>query len=77
MVMRRLGVDALGRVICVGQGLVQQTLDVRVRGCVVGEVVSTIFVAVGLPIADPIIGLIITGLIFHATWDSWVTIRQG
>jgi len=41
-----------------------------------GILVSVAFIAVGLPIADPLIGLIITALIFHATWESWVTIRR-
>lgn len=42
-----------------------------------GIIVSTLFIAVGLPIADPIIGLLITGLILHTTWESWGTIRRG
>jgi cation diffusion facilitator family transporter len=42
-----------------------------------GIIVSTVFIAVGLPIADPIIGLLIAALIFHATWQSWQTIRTG
>ena len=42
-----------------------------------GIVVSTAFVALGLPIADPIIGLLISALIFRTTWESWVTIRRG
>lgn len=42
-----------------------------------GIIVSTAFIAVGLPIADPIIGLVITALIFHTTWQSWGTIRRG
>ena len=42
-----------------------------------GIVVSTAFIAIGVPIADPIIGLLITGLILHATWESWETIRRG
>ena len=42
-----------------------------------GIVVSTAFIALGMPIADPIIGLLITALIFHTTWDSWGTIRRG
>jgi divalent metal cation (Fe/Co/Zn/Cd) transporter len=32
-------------------------------------------VAVGLPIADPIMGLVITGLILQITWESWKTVR--
>ena len=42
-----------------------------------GIIVSTVFIAVGLPVADPIIGLLITVLILHATWESWQTIRRG
>jgi len=42
-----------------------------------GIVVSTVFVALGLPVADPIIGLLISALILHTTWESWVTIRRG
>jgi cation diffusion facilitator family transporter len=42
-----------------------------------GIVLSCLFIAVGLPIADPIIGLVITALIFHATWESWRTIRSA
>jgi cation diffusion facilitator family transporter len=42
-----------------------------------GIIVSTAFIAVGAPIADPIIGLVITALTFHTTWQSWVTIRRG
>lgn len=42
-----------------------------------GIIASTILIALGLPIADPVIGLIITALILHATWESWQTIRHG
>ena len=42
-----------------------------------GIIVSTGFIAVGLPVADPVIGLLITGLILRATWESWGTIRRG
>ena len=42
-----------------------------------GIIVSTAFIALGVPVADPIIGLIITALILHATWESWKTIRRG
>jgi cation diffusion facilitator family transporter len=38
-------------------------------------VASAIVVALGLPIADPLIGLGITGLILKITWDSWLTVR--
>lgn len=42
-----------------------------------GIIASTVLIALGFPIADPIIGLIITALILHATWESWQTIRHG
>ena len=40
-----------------------------------GVVLSAVAVALGAPIADPIIGLAITGLILRITWESWVTVR--
>ena len=42
-----------------------------------GIIVSTAFIALGLPIADPVIGLLITGLILRATWESWTTVRHA
>jgi cation diffusion facilitator family transporter len=42
-----------------------------------GVVLTAGVVAVGLPIADPIMGLVITGLILHITWESWRTVRGG
>jgi cation diffusion facilitator family transporter len=38
-------------------------------------VASAIVVALGLPIADPLIGLAITAVILKITWDSWRTVR--
>jgi cation diffusion facilitator family transporter len=40
-----------------------------------GVVITAGVVAVGLPIADPIMGLVITGLILRITWESWQTVR--
>jgi divalent metal cation (Fe/Co/Zn/Cd) transporter len=40
-------------------------------------VASAIVVALGLPIADPLIGLGITVVIIKITWDSWWTVRGG
>ena len=40
-----------------------------------GVILSAIVVALGAPIADPIIGLLITGLILQITWQSWNTVR--
>jgi divalent metal cation (Fe/Co/Zn/Cd) transporter len=36
-----------------------------------GVVASAIIVALGAPIGDPIVGLLITLAIFKITWDSW------
>jgi cation diffusion facilitator family transporter len=38
-------------------------------------VASAIVVALGAPIADPLIGLAITGVILRITWQSWGTVR--
>jgi cation diffusion facilitator family transporter len=38
-------------------------------------VASAAVVALGLPIADPLIGLAITAVILKITWDSWRTVR--
>jgi cation diffusion facilitator family transporter len=40
-------------------------------------VASAAVVALGLPIADPLIGLGITAVIIKITWDSWWTVRSG
>ncbi len=39
-------------------------------------VATAVVVAVGLPIADPLIGLAITAVILKITWDSWRTVRH-
>ncbi len=50
----------------------------RVDGFVsLGVIGSAISVALGAPIGDPIIGLLITLVILKITWDSWRTIRAG
>jgi divalent metal cation (Fe/Co/Zn/Cd) transporter len=38
-------------------------------------IATAVVVALGLPIADPLIGLAITGVILKITWDSWGTVR--
>ncbi len=38
-------------------------------------VASAAVVALGLPVADPLIGLAITAVILRITWDSWRTVR--
>jgi cation diffusion facilitator family transporter len=48
----------------------------RADGLVSGGVIlSTILIAIGFPIADPIIGLVIVVMILRSTWQSWQTIR--
>jgi divalent metal cation (Fe/Co/Zn/Cd) transporter len=41
----------------------------------VGVILSASAVALGAPIADPIIGLLITALALRITWESWNTVR--
>jgi cation diffusion facilitator family transporter len=49
----------------------------RVDGCVsLGVVVAAAAVAVGVPRADPIVGLAITALILRITWQAWQTITH-
>jgi len=58
--------------------LIADGIHARADGYVsAGIIASAAFIALGLPIADPIIGLIITGLILRSTWESWTTIRRG
>jgi cation diffusion facilitator family transporter len=50
----------------------------RVDGFVsLGVVASAIVVAVGVKIADPLIGLAITALILRITWQAWNTMRSS
>ena len=50
----------------------------RVDGFVsVGVIASAGVVAVGVPVADPIIGLVITLVILQITWKSWHTVRRS
>jgi len=50
----------------------------RVDGFVsLGVVASASVVALGVEIADPIIGLLITAVILRITWDSWRVIRAS
>jgi cation diffusion facilitator family transporter len=40
-----------------------------------GVVATAAVVAIGLPRADPIIGLLITAVILHVTWQAWRTVH--
>jgi cation diffusion facilitator family transporter len=42
-----------------------------------GVIAGAIAVALGLGVADPLIGLAISGVILKITWDSWRTVRGG
>jgi cation diffusion facilitator family transporter len=42
----------------------------------IGVVASAVAVALGAPIADPVIGLAITALILRITWQSLMTVRH-
>jgi cation diffusion facilitator family transporter len=49
----------------------------RVDGFVsLGVLASAAVVALGVPIADPIVGLAITLVILHITWDAWRTVTS-
>ena len=55
--------------------LVADGKHARVDGFVsLGVLASATVVALGLNLADPIIGLVITAVILHITWESWHTI---
>jgi cation diffusion facilitator family transporter len=50
----------------------------RVDGLVsLGVVASAVAVALGITLADPLIGLAITLVILKITWDSWRTVRSS
>ena len=40
-----------------------------------GVVLSAVVVAIGLPVADPVIGLAITVMILRITWHSWLVVK--
>jgi cation diffusion facilitator family transporter len=40
-------------------------------------IASAVVVAIGIPVADPLIGLGITAVILRITWQSWQTVRRG
>jgi cation diffusion facilitator family transporter len=56
--------------------LVADGYHARIDGLVsLGVVASAGVVALGAPIADPLIGLVITLVILRVTWQSWRTVR--
>jgi cation diffusion facilitator family transporter len=57
--------------------LITDGYHARTDGLVSLGVMSTAaLVALGAPIADPIIAIVITGVILRITWESWLTIRR-
>lgn len=58
--------------------LVADGKHARVDGFVsLGVLASAAVVALGLNLADPIIGLVIALVILHVTWESWHTVRNA
>jgi cation diffusion facilitator family transporter len=58
--------------------LVADGQHARADGLVsLGVVASAAFVALGVRLADPLIGLAITALILRITWQSWRTVTGG
>ena len=58
--------------------LVADGRHARVDGFVsLGVLASAAVVALGLQLADPVIGLVITLVILHITWESWHTVRHA
>ena len=56
--------------------LVADAYHARSDGFVsLGVVLSAGLVALGLPIADPIIAVAIVAIILRITWESWLTVR--
>jgi cation diffusion facilitator family transporter len=56
--------------------LVADGYHARTDGLVsLGVLLSAALVAIGLPIADPIIAITISGVILRITWQSWLTVR--
>jgi cation diffusion facilitator family transporter len=55
--------------------LVADGFHARTDGFVsLGVLLSALLVALGLPLADPIIAIVITGVILRITWQSWLTV---
>jgi cation diffusion facilitator family transporter len=55
--------------------LVADGYHARTDGFVsLGVLLSAVLVAFGLPIADPVIAIVITAVILQITWQSWVTV---
>jgi cation diffusion facilitator family transporter len=50
----------------------------RIDGFVsLSVIASAVAVGLGVPVADPLIGLVITAVILKITWDSWRTVSAS
>jgi divalent metal cation (Fe/Co/Zn/Cd) transporter len=57
--------------------LVADGYHARTDGFVsLGVMLSAALVALGLPLADPVIAMVITGVILRITWQSWLTVGR-
>jgi cation diffusion facilitator family transporter len=62
----------------VSPALVADGNHARIDGFVsLSVIASAIVVGLGAPVADPLIGLVITAVILKITWDSWRTISAS
>ena len=58
--------------------LVADGYHARTDGIVsLAVVASAIFVALGVPVADPLIGMVVTVVILRITWQSYLTVRAA
>src|SRR6185437_2532600 len=57
--------------------LVADGYHARTDGIVsLAVVASAVFVALGVPVADPLIGMVVTIVILRITWQSYLTVRH-
>ena len=70
--MYAVGLDDLD----VGQRLDSPVSRAHRRAISLGVVAGALLVGLGLQIADPIIGLVISLVILRITWQSWRTVRR-
>ncbi len=68
-------IDACAMLRCLGLTQNQVTSLYLIEFFILGVVASAAVVALGLQIADPLIGLGITLVILRITWHSWRTVR--
>lgn len=62
----------------ISAALVADGQHARVDGFVsFGVLVSAVIVGLGVPLADPIVGLAITLVILRIIWNSWRTVRAA